>query len=154
MPTDLWRFAEDYYQRPGVETACLQLQDQGADVCLLICAVWLGRRGVACTARRIEQLQAIARPWQRQVVERLRQIRQDWRDAARGDNALAGLREQIKRLELDAERVQMQRLAATSRDWPAESAKDLEAWLGALAPSRTAATDAALQQLRGAALPA
>ncbi|WP_439886706.1 TIGR02444 family protein [Pseudomonas sp. MBLB4123] len=154
MPTDLWRFAEDYYQRPGVETACLQLQDQGADVCLLICAVWLGRRGVACTAWRIEQLQAIARPWQRQVVERLRQIRQDWRDAARGDDALAGLREQIKRLELDAERVQMQRLAVTSRDWPAESAKDLEAWLDALAPGRTAATDAALQQLRDAALPA
>jgi len=49
MPTDLWRFAETLYQRPGVEAACLQLQAQGADVCVLLCAAWLERRQVACT---------------------------------------------------------------------------------------------------------
>src|SRR3546814_12836636 len=32
MTTDLWRFAESLYQRPGVEAACLHLQDEGADV--------------------------------------------------------------------------------------------------------------------------
>ena len=152
MPTDLWRFAEDYYQRPGVEAACLQLQDHGADVCLLICGAWLGRRGVACTAARIERLQAVAQPWQRQVVERLRQLRRDWRDAAQGDDALATLREQVKRLELDAERVQLQRLAALSHAWPSEGEQDPQAWLDALAPTGTQADRDALQRLRIAAL--
>jgi uncharacterized protein (TIGR02444 family) len=151
MPADLWRFAEEYYQRPGVEAACLQLQARGADVCLLICGIWLGCRGVACTTARIGQLQALAQPWQRQVVERLRQVRQDWRDAAQGDEALAALREQVKRLELQAERVQLQRLAAASHDWPAVDGQTLDAWLGALAPDGVSADDDVLRQLRSAA---
>ncbi|UTW09737.1 TIGR02444 family protein [Pseudomonas benzenivorans] len=152
MPTDLWRFAEHYYQRPGVEAACLQLQASGADVCLLICGVWLGRRGVACSAVRIEQLKAIAQPWQHQVVERLRQLRQDWRGAAQGDETLAALREQVKRLELEAEREQLHRLAILSQAWPIGAAQDLQSWLEAFSPTTTEADRDALQQLRVAAL--
>ncbi|SDH06740.1 TIGR02444 family protein [Pseudomonas benzenivorans] len=150
MPADLWHFANDFYQRPGVEAACLQLQAQGADVCLLLCAAWLGRRGVACNAARSDCLRAAAEPWQRGVVSVLRQIRQDWRTAARHDGELAALREQLKRLELEAERVQLQRLAALSAAWPAEAAEDVLGWLEELAPR---ATDRdALQRLRVAAL--
>ena len=46
MPTDLWDFAQRLYARPGVESACLHLQEVGADVCLLLTAGWLGGRGV------------------------------------------------------------------------------------------------------------
>ena len=152
MPTDLWRFAEHYYQRPGVEAACLQLQASGADVCLLICGVWLGRRGVACSAVRIEQLKAIAQPWQHQVVERLRQLRQDWRDTAQYDETLAALREQVKRLELEAEREQLQRLATLSQAWSMGAAQDLQSWLEAFSPTASEADRDALQQLRVAAL--
>ena len=150
MPADLWHFANDFYQRPGVEAACLQLQAQGADVCLLLCATWLGRRGVACNAARSECLRAAAEPWQRGVVSVLRQIRQDWRTAARHDGELAALREQLKRLELEAERVQLQRLAALSATWPAEAVEDVLGWLEELAP--TATDRDALQRLRVAAL--
>ncbi|MBS7662488.1 TIGR02444 family protein [Pseudomonas lalucatii] len=151
MSTDLWRFAKDYYQRPGVEAACLRLQEQGADVCLLICAVWLERRGVACSPQRAEQLQGLAQPWRRQVVEPLRQLRQDWRAAARGDDALAALREHIKRLELEAERLQLQRLAAACGAWPGTAPRVSAAWLQALAPAGAAADDEALALLRAAA---
>jgi uncharacterized protein (TIGR02444 family) len=152
MPADLWRFAQDLYQRPGVETACLHLQARGADVCLLLCGAWLGRRGVAVSAARAGQLRAAAEPWQREVVSVLRHLRQDWRTAARHDTELAALRERVKRLELEAERVQLQRLASLSDDWQAEAAQDVLGWLEELAPTLAEADRDALQRLYAAAL--
>ena len=73
MPSDLWNFACDRYARPGVESACLQLQAKGADVCLLLTAGWLGRRGVTCTPERAEALQQQARTWQQEVITPLRE---------------------------------------------------------------------------------
>ena len=68
---DLWTFALACYARPGVETACLELQNQGADVCLLLCGAWLQARGVACSAR-LQALTALAAPWRGDVIEPLR----------------------------------------------------------------------------------
>lgn len=151
MHPDLWRFAEDLYRRPGVETACLHLQARDSDICLLLCGAWLGRRGVACSAERADCLRAIAQPWQREVVSVLRHVRQQWRAAAHHDSALAALREQIKQLELAAEREQLQRLASCSHAWPGTTAEDTHAWLHALAPVTTAADRDALHLLHVAA---
>jgi uncharacterized protein (TIGR02444 family) len=148
MYPDLWRFAEEFYRRPGVEAACLQLQAQGADVCLLLCALWCEVRKVPCTAQRIAALRSIAQPWQTQVVTPLRQLRQAWRSAAQDDPDLAGLRERIKTLELDAERELLQRLALHSRDWPSAQTTPPGGWLEQLTP---ATEHAALQVLRDAA---
>ncbi|MEX6500870.1 TIGR02444 family protein [Pseudomonas zhanjiangensis] len=152
MPADLWRFAQDYYQRPGVEAACLQLQGQGADVCLLICAAWLGRRGVACSTARVAQLRRLAQPWQQEVVGVLRQVRQDWRDAARHDKQLAELRERVKQLEQEAERLQLQRLESLGEAWPCAVAADSLAWLEQVLPTACRTDRAALVQLRDAAI--
>jgi len=149
MSTDLWRFAEELYQRPGVEAACLQLQEQGADVCLLLCAAWLERRQIACSDQRCDALRGLARPWREQVVLPLRQLRQGWRTHAQSDKALAQLREQVKRLELEAERELLQRLAALSQDWPSAATAECGDWLERLAPE--GADRDALQQLRIAA---
>ena len=149
MPTDLWRFAEALYQRPGVEAACLLLQTQGADVCLLLCAAWLERRQIACNNERTEALRAVAQPWQQQVVVPLRQLRQSWRESAQHDNALAQLREQIKQLELAAEREQLERLAAGTLNWPSHAANAPLNWLESLAPQP--GNRDALQTLRIAA---
>ncbi|MDP3816436.1 TIGR02444 family protein [Pseudomonas sp.] len=149
MPTDLWRFAEELYQRPGVEAACLQLQEQGADICLLLCAAWLDRRQAACSDQRCDVLRSLARPWQEQVVLPLRQLRQGWRAPAQSDKALAQLREQVKRLELSAERELLQRLAAISQDWPSAAAAERGDWLEQLTPE--GASHDALQVLRVAA---
>ncbi|WP_339411552.1 TIGR02444 family protein [Pseudomonas sp. EA_35y_Pfl2_R5] len=149
MPTDLWRFAEALYQRPGVEAACLHLQEQGADVCLLLCAAWLERRKVACTDERTEALRALAQPWQQQVVVPLRQLRQRWREQAHSDRAMAALREQIKQLELAAEREQLERLAACTQDWSNGAADRPPNWLERLAPQDD--NRDALQTLRIAA---
>jgi uncharacterized protein (TIGR02444 family) len=145
MPSDLWRFAEAVYQRPGVEAACLHLQAQGVDVCLLLCALWLDARKVSWSETRDQALRDVAQPWQAQVATPLRQLRRSWRTAAQDDTALEQLRVQIKRLELEAERELLQRLARLSREWP--SVDDAQQrWLAELTADRDA-----LQTLRVAA---
>lgn len=149
MSTDLWRFAEALYQRPGIEAACLQLQAQGADVCLLLCAAWLERHQVTCNQARIDALHGLARPWQQQVIEPLRQVRQAWREQAQRDKPLAHLREQVKRLELEAERELLERLAAQIQNWLNDTAIAPAEWLERLADD--AADHDALHKLRTAA---
>lgn len=146
MPSDLWSFAVACYARPGVEPICLRLQDEGADVCLLLCALWLEQRGVAASDARMQELQAISQTWQREVVMPLRALRQRWRAAAAGDSVLAQIREQIKTIELAAERAQLERLEDLTRNWPTAKAGQDSLWLDQLCQDR-----AAQQLLRGAA---
>lgn len=115
-PSDppLWHFSLRFYAQPGIATACLALQnDCDADVNLLLCALWLGsiRRMVS-----IDQLQTldqgVAR-WRCAAVRPLRAIR----SALRHEKPLADqagidrLRDQIKALELQAEKLQQFELA-------------------------------------------
>ena len=117
MQTDLWNYCLNLYARPGVEQACLDLQSRGMDVCLLLCAAWLETRGVACDESRLGQLSARAGPWQREVVQPLRQLRTQWREAAAHDDVLAALRVQVKALELEAERTMLRRLESVTQSW-------------------------------------
>ncbi|EMD99946.1 TIGR02444 family protein [Pseudomonas stutzeri] len=148
MPNpDLWTFALHCYAREGVETACLGLQSQGVDVCVLICAAWLEARGVACNQERMSALEEVAAPWRRRVVEPLRELRQAWRSPAEQDDALRELREALKTLELQAERNQLERLQMASREWSASAGANQ--WLSAVAPKGSCR--AALETLRNAA---
>ncbi len=131
MSSDLWSFATTFYARPGVEATCLRLQQQGADVCLLLCAVWLHQQNIACTPERVKALHTVANPWQQQVVTPIRQLRQSWREAAAHDGALKALREQVKALELHAERELLKRLEETTTNWPIGRAEG--DWLTAIA---------------------
>lgn len=149
MHTDLWNHALALYARPGVEAACLALQDLGGDVCLLLCGTWLQARAVAVDETRTQALQAVAGPWQREVVTPLRALRRQWREHALADPQLSVLREQVKALELQAERTLLERLAQVAQAWPAV-AGDSEEWLARLAPAQARDHDA-LQQLRVAA---
>ena len=144
---NLWDFALRCYSEPGVEHACLALQGQGADVCVLLCAAWLETRGAACNEDRQRALAVVASPWQRDVVEPLRALRQAWRLPAQEDEALGELRETLKTLELQAERHLLARLEAVSGKWPAS--RDANDWLNAVAPSSHCR--AGLQTLREAA---
>lgn len=141
---DLWNFALELYAKPGVEKACLELQEAGGDVCLLLTGAWLQQRGVRCLDERLRALTEVAGPWQREVIAPLRQTRCDWRAAAEQDAERAALREQIKKLELQAERVLLGRLQALAEGWPSEAGEG--DWLIRLAENDSVA----LQVLRGA----
>lgn len=155
MSKSLWDFSVDLYARPGVADGCLQLQDEwGTDVCLLLTALWLERRGVAATAERVALLQRLAAPWQTAVSTPLRQLRRAWKTAAADDAELAELRRQLASLELQAERILLQRLEAQGLAWPA-AAEDNSDWLQPLTRDPGTTPDekgrTALQRLRDAA---
>jgi uncharacterized protein (TIGR02444 family) len=152
MPSDLWTFALRLYAQPGVEQACLRLQAGGADVCLLLCACWLGQRGTAFSAARADSLKALCEPWQEQVVKPLRSLRQAWRTQAQADPTLAGLRERVKAIELDAERELLARLEQVAAGWDGDEAEQLQDWLQGCAPRLEGLDRDALDLLRAAAL--
>jgi uncharacterized protein (TIGR02444 family) len=148
MSSDLWNFSLTTYARPGVEQACLQLQSAGVNVCLLLCGAWLGQRGVACDEQRLQQLRSVAVAWDTDVVRPLRALRTQWKAAATEDADLHTLREQVKALELEAERHLLLRLERAAQSWPQDAGADLSAWLeGATAEAAHLHRDA-LHQLR------
>jgi uncharacterized protein (TIGR02444 family) len=148
MSSDLWSFSLSIYARPGVEQACLQLQSAGVNVCLLLCAAWLGQRGMACNEQRLQQLRSVAEPWDSDVVRPLRALRMQWKAIAMQDAELYTLREQVKTLELEAERHLLLRLEQSAQGWPQEEATDLSVWLEGVAAGADHLARDALHQLR------
>jgi uncharacterized protein (TIGR02444 family) len=150
MSSDLWSFSLATYARPGVEDACLQLQTAGANVCLLLCGLWLEQRAVTCDEQRVRQLQALTEPWDIEVVQPLRTLRMQWKARALDDAVLKGMREQIKSLELEAERALLSRLEGVAQEWMQNDAGS-ETWLEELAGTAASPNRDALQVLRVAA---
>jgi uncharacterized protein (TIGR02444 family) len=148
MSSDLWSFSLTLYARPGVEQACLQLQSAGANVCLLLCAAWLGQRGIACNEPRLQQLHAVAQPWDVDVVQPLRTLRMQWKAVAIQDAELNILREQVRTLELQAERQLLLRLEKATQGWPQDDETDLSAWLEGVTAGAAHLDRDALHQLR------
>ena len=151
MSSDLWSFSLHTYAQPGVEAACLTLQAQGLNVCLLLCGLWLAERGVACSEQRLQQLREVVEPWDMEVVAPLRALRTQWKTTARADAELNALREQIKALELEAERQLLLRLERLARDWPQDQVTDVSAWLAGVAANAQHLARDALHERRVAA---
>jgi uncharacterized protein (TIGR02444 family) len=143
-PGDFWQFSLEYYARPGVEAACLALQDEaGADVDLLLYLLFCARHGRALSGEEVARLDRLVADWRAEVVRPLRAIRRRLKTGF-PDIAAEALRSEVKRLELEAERLQQQQmetaappasLGAASAPAPAARA-NLEryaAYLGGLA---------------------
>lgn len=107
-----WRFSLAVYSRPEVPPACLTLQEMhGLDVNLLLYACFSGTRGRILTGQDLEILEAAAGPWHAQVVRPLRGAR-TWMKAQPMGAAERALRERLKTLELEAERIEQDKLWA------------------------------------------
>src|SRR6185312_75896 len=109
---EFWQFSLDFYARPGVETACLALQDQhGRDVNIVLYLCWLGlaARGRIDGAG-LARAEAAMAPWRRAAIEPLRKARRDLNPAER--DGVAALYEAAKAIELAAERMGQRQLAA------------------------------------------
>ncbi|MFQ3788814.1 TIGR02444 family protein [Halomonas sp. A29] len=105
----LWDFALAFYGRPGVEEACLLLQDEaGVDVCELIWHCWLYRHRLAL-AQEPSGLVAIRR-WQEEVTLALRSLRRQLKAEAARSPGTAEVRRRIQQAELAAERETLERL--------------------------------------------
>jgi uncharacterized protein (TIGR02444 family) len=151
MPSDLWSFTLDFYARPGIEQACLDLQASGANVCLLLLGVWLDKRGVVWQASRARQIVELTVPWDEEVIQPLRHLRTQWRAAAGSDAILSGMRDELKALELKAERELLRRLEKLVQAWPTHVAQGEGQWLKVLAGEAQGLSSDALTALRVAA---
>lgn len=75
---EFWQYSCALYGNKPVEVACLDLQnDFQADVNLLLFICWLTHKEyIASDKKTIKAMIEISTPWQRDVVEPLRQLRQ------------------------------------------------------------------------------
>ncbi len=106
----LWDFALTLYAKPGVEAACLTLQDEaGLDVCELLFHCWLYTGGLQARPDALIAERDQRRLWQRQVTDVLRKLRRDLKASAVGSDTVTALRNTIKQAELMAERENLQR---------------------------------------------
>ncbi|CAO3423716.1 TIGR02444 family protein [Azospirillum endophyticum] len=103
-----WDFSLAIYRRPGVPACCLALQDRrGVDVNLLLFAAWAGLDcGVRLSADDLARIDGAVAGWREEVVRPLRTLRR--RAKAEDDE----LYRRMKAAELEAERVQQDRLFA------------------------------------------
>ncbi|QIB65246.1 TIGR02444 family protein [Kineobactrum salinum] len=107
MSNPLWEFSLQQYGKPDVAEACLEAQDRfAANVNLLLYAAWLTCQGLELDAGQWRSLESELQPWHQQVVVPLRELRRRWRQVP----AAAGLRQQLKVLELEAEQEQQRQI--------------------------------------------
>lgn len=113
-----WDFSVTAYGRPGVAPACLALQERhGLDVNLLLYCAWCGSRGRRLEETALRALDGRIAAWREEVVRPLRAVRR-WlktQETALGEDPQA-LRQEIKRLELEAERIEQELLAAEAAE--------------------------------------
>jgi uncharacterized protein (TIGR02444 family) len=110
----LWRFSLAFYALPGVAQALITLQDRDRlDVNLMLFALWLGvsgrgrlsSDGLALADRAICTIRA-------EIVEPLRALRRGLRRDPDAD--VQRLRESVKAIELEAEKLAQRRLAGVA----------------------------------------
>ncbi|MBJ7485934.1 TIGR02444 family protein [Brevundimonas sp.] len=113
----LWEWAVAAYATPGVAAACLQLQDVNAqNVPLLLWAAWCAKSARRPDADALEAACDTARAWEHAAIVPLRKVRTTLKAQILDMNAEArlALREQVKVVELAAERGLLADLEALS----------------------------------------
>jgi len=108
-----WEFAVAAWRRPDVEALCLELQSiHGQSPPLLLWGLWLVSQGRTPALAVSEKAVDLARDWERQVVEPLRDVR-DRLKAPDGPGPPAArllLRQSVLKVELEAERLLLESL--------------------------------------------
>ncbi|HZZ90582.1 MAG TPA: TIGR02444 family protein [Caulobacteraceae bacterium] len=107
----LWPYALEVYGRAGVEPLLLELQDaHGQCVAYLIWALWTAASGRPIGPAEASACAALAAAWQDAAVAPLRRMRRELKPAARTERLRDRIREGVKSLELEAERMLLEML--------------------------------------------
>jgi uncharacterized protein (TIGR02444 family) len=109
---DLWEFSLDLYRRCGVASALIALQDRDRlDVNLMLFALWLGISGRGrLDGDALRAADQTVREIRTEMIEPLRALRRRLKPMP--DEDVRKLREGIKALEIGAEKLALNRLAA------------------------------------------
>lgn len=119
--TPFWRFSLKFYGQAGVSDACIALQDGcGVDVNLLLFLFWLASERQALSAEEVKKLDATIKSWRELTIVPIRDVRRKLKgaktfvDPARQE----ALRDKVKAVELEAEKLQQQALYAFTQSGP------------------------------------
>ena len=116
-----WRFSLRIYGTPGVPAACLNLQDgSGVDVNVLLFGLFAASHGRQLASADVAAIAAAIEPWKLHAVVPLRSVRRFLKDTPAGFEAqdIPALRQRVKMMELEAERLQQEVLYSS---WPMEA---------------------------------
>ena len=103
-----WDFSLQYYNKDGIPELLLYLQDShDLDVNLILLGIWAGIEfGYLLCEEDFSKLDFVAGNWRKSIIEPLRKMRIELKVySTLNDKLLKGVRENIKKLELDAEHV-------------------------------------------------
>jgi uncharacterized protein (TIGR02444 family) len=103
----LWEWAVRAYAKPGVEAACLELQDGwDQNVPYLLWAAWAAVEGRKLDGETLEEGSDMARAWDEAAISALRGLRRSLKKPIPDleDEAREAVRTQVKAAELEAER--------------------------------------------------
>ena len=108
-----WTFSLALYRTPGVPAACIVLQDEcGVDVNVLLFALWLAKEGRTVRSDDLAEADLAISVWRNEAVRPFRAVRRFLREphAAMESVAAAALRDKVKAVELESERLQQEAL--------------------------------------------
>ncbi|MCE9648772.1 MAG: TIGR02444 family protein [Parvibaculum sp.] len=106
-----WDFSTALYARSGVEAALLALQDvDGLEINLVLFCLFAGGRGQSLDGASVAAMQGVGYIWGREVVRPLRAARRQLKPLSENGTA-AALREEVKKVELAAEKAMQAALA-------------------------------------------
>lgn len=114
MPNLFWDFTIRTYERDGVPAACLALQENcEVDVNMVLFCCWTGELGAGqLDIQEIRTALGAINGWQCEIVRGLRTVRNQLKTGFQGFNdvTVQTFRQNILNLELEAERMEQDRL--------------------------------------------
>ena len=117
-PQKFWNFSLQLYNREGVASACLELQDAyGLDVNLILFCFWHGSVYGELEQALLHDAIELSSEWRAHVVQPLRSARTWMKLNLNPDEQFSNLRESIKANELMAEKYQQEKLASLAAEF-------------------------------------
>jgi uncharacterized protein (TIGR02444 family) len=122
-------YAVEIYERPNVSSACLLLQTRGqVDVNLILLAAWVTDADRILSTKNIADARAHVRAWHDDIVRAIRKVRQQLKlgPPPAPSDATEYFREKLKKLEIEAELIELDHLEHCLEGTEATDIKDLD----------------------------
>jgi uncharacterized protein (TIGR02444 family) len=119
--TPFWRFSLKFYGQTGVSDACIALQDGcSVDVNLLLFLFWLASERQELSADEVKKLDATIKSWRELTIIPIRDTRRKLKGAKTFVDPAKqeALRDRVKAVELEAEKLQQEALYAFTQTGP------------------------------------
>lgn len=113
-----WSFTLGLYGKPGVASALIGLQDRlGLDVNMLLYCCWTGADGRLLSRDDLKAVEAVAEPWQSEVVRPLRALRRRLKGGfgAMPAERVEAYRKRVNELEIEGEHIAQNAMAQLLR---------------------------------------